>query len=1001
MATAAELRLLISARDQARRVLEQTARQLRGLDRALKDTAKAADSMAKSVDSIGNRLSVVSGLVTGALAAIGGSAIKMAMDAVESENLFQVSMGDMADEARRFSEELRNQFGLNAVEVRRNVGVFNNMFRAMGLGTNAAYEMSTSLVRLTYDMASFFNLRPEEAFEKIRAGIMGETEPLRQLGIVINDTAVKQFALNKGLIEAGDELTEQQKVLVRYALLLEQTANAQGDLARTIESPTNQLRIFRARLEEIALEVGQAFLPALSNALLWVNNEGLPAVRRSISRVQEAWGEMSEEAKRRIIAIGFLFLAGGPLLKAIGVAISGVGMLARAFAALPPNVRAAVAKSVASLFILATASERITEFVGDQIAAIGQRIADHGRRLAQKALSDQDELIRSMTERNAAAFQEHGKLIEQIGQRVRDMADESILSRWQRAIESALGGAADVAVAVAVPAFDELLKELQAIGEDGLASVMRLIGTGREGLTGLDAALAKARQATEEARKEIEQLKPPLDLVKGAWDEAGAGAEEAGKKTKKAGDSAQQSAFSVRELTNALIALHPATVMASAAVARWEAEVERVNLAIEANRDQLRAAQDELRRLQDRLGEQQDALRGMQDRLGELNDALAEARRRLQELATPRLRGMREIEEQIAAVETQIKRVRLAELLGQPLEEITRQFPLLNQATEEWLATLPQTEDELRKVLEQLQLTRDLRFDEQLKAIKEAAEGVPEELTFEQALEQIALTKQQISDLTAQIVAQQQAIQGQQAAIRATEEAIRSQQAAIESINAAAEQLNRTLAEYQAQLQQAQRNLQLVTEALQLAFQWFLEDRQAIMEMGQEGQTQAALIDEKTRALLIAIDKFTQDTSQGTQQELANLVEAYKRDVARILAQLAQIPRHITTVHEIVTVHRTEFAGGTTPEGRQHGGPVFPGRAYLVGEAGPELFVPRQSGHIVPMQGQALNELAERIADAVMRRPQTVFNLTAQYRYQDERSLRDEIRLLQLLGAAT
>ena len=119
------------------------------------------------------------GAMVGAkLLSIGKDAIKMANDAIESEQLFSVSMGKMESSARAWSESMSASLGLNAYDLRKNVGMLNVMFGSMGLGEQEAYDMSTSMVQLANDMASFYNLDTEEAFDKLRAGITGETEPL-------------------------------------------------------------------------------------------------------------------------------------------------------------------------------------------------------------------------------------------------------------------------------------------------------------------------------------------------------------------------------------------------------------------------------------------------------------------------------------------------------------------------------------------------------------------------------------------------------------------------------------------------------------------------------------------------------------------------------------------------------------------------------------------------------------------------------------------------------
>ncbi|MHB8124642.1 MAG: phage tail protein [Desulfitobacteriaceae bacterium] len=202
-----------------------------------------------------------------AFAVVGKNSIKMAMDVVESESLFAVSMGSMANAARAWSEELQSSLGLNAYEVRKNVGVFYNMTTSMGLTRAAAYKLSTDLTKLAYDMSSFYNMDVEEMFIKLQSGITGETEPLKRIGILVLDNVIKQYAYAEGIANVGEELTEQQKVMARYIAIMNQTRNAQGDLARTIMSPTNQLRILKMQLDLARINLGNAFMPIVTIVL--------------------------------------------------------------------------------------------------------------------------------------------------------------------------------------------------------------------------------------------------------------------------------------------------------------------------------------------------------------------------------------------------------------------------------------------------------------------------------------------------------------------------------------------------------------------------------------------------------------------------------------------------------------------------------------------------------------------------------------------------------------
>jgi hypothetical protein len=238
--------------------------QLNGLTATTGKTQSAFAGLAKAGLAMGGAL------IGAKILSIGKEALNMANDVVESEQLFSVSMGGMADSARAWSESLSSSLGLNSYELRKNVGMLNTMFGSMGLGEQEAYNMATGMTELANDMASFYNLSTDEAFDKLRAGITGETEPLKRLGILVDENTIKQYAMANGmgtLTKKGKQqvftMTQQQKLQARYGAIMEQTSKAQGDLARTIESPTNQLRKLNAQFDMAKIALGQALQPAL------------------------------------------------------------------------------------------------------------------------------------------------------------------------------------------------------------------------------------------------------------------------------------------------------------------------------------------------------------------------------------------------------------------------------------------------------------------------------------------------------------------------------------------------------------------------------------------------------------------------------------------------------------------------------------------------------------------------------------------------------------------
>lgn len=152
--------------------LNSVKQQLTGVETASHRTSAAMANIGRIAKTF------ISIYAVRALFRLGKESLSMANDVVESESLFEVSMKGMASDARKWSEELSASLGLNEYNLRRNVGTFNTMFVSMGLGEKAAYDMSTGLTELAEDMASFYNVDPEEMFTKLRAGITGETEPL-------------------------------------------------------------------------------------------------------------------------------------------------------------------------------------------------------------------------------------------------------------------------------------------------------------------------------------------------------------------------------------------------------------------------------------------------------------------------------------------------------------------------------------------------------------------------------------------------------------------------------------------------------------------------------------------------------------------------------------------------------------------------------------------------------------------------------------------------------
>lgn len=188
-------------------------------------------------------------------------AILLAMDVHESESLFETSLGNMADATRAWSEEVASNLGLSADILRKNVGLWFTMTKSMGLADDQALTMSKNLVQLKNDLMSFYNLNDERAETIIKGMISGETEPAKQIGVLLTEEQAKRALVTAGIIQEGQAVDATTLMYGRYLSLMEQTSTAHGDMARTIDSPANQLRVLQAQLREMQLAWGEAFIP--------------------------------------------------------------------------------------------------------------------------------------------------------------------------------------------------------------------------------------------------------------------------------------------------------------------------------------------------------------------------------------------------------------------------------------------------------------------------------------------------------------------------------------------------------------------------------------------------------------------------------------------------------------------------------------------------------------------------------------------------------------------
>lgn len=295
---------------------------------SLNEAAKKVNLFGKKMRKVGGDMQRMGGqMFTGLtlpIAAIGGSLAKLGMDAVEAENLISVSFKDMAQDADAWGNRMSDTLGLNRFEVKEQAAVLFTMTNSMGLAKDAAFDMSTGVVELAADMASFRNIKFEDALTKIRSGLVGEAEPLKALGILVDENTIKTEAYRIGLVAQGEALTQQQKVAARYSAILRQTADDQGDLARTLDSPTNKLRAMRTRLIEAATALGIALMPAIAKGIDFLGTLA-DRVRVAMDRFQN----LSPAVQNATAAVAAIVAVAGPLIFVFGHMIAALGQVAK------------------------------------------------------------------------------------------------------------------------------------------------------------------------------------------------------------------------------------------------------------------------------------------------------------------------------------------------------------------------------------------------------------------------------------------------------------------------------------------------------------------------------------------------------------------------------------------------------------------------------------------------------------------------------------------------
>jgi hypothetical protein len=280
---------------------------------SLQNLSAVGAQVGATLQSVGRAMTIG---VTLPILAIGGASVKAASDLEETRNKVKVVFGDMSDSVLAWSKDSAKSFGMSKQQALEAAGTFGNLFTSMGLARNKSADMSEGLVQLAADLASFNNIDPTLVLEKLRSGLVGEVEPLRTLGINLTMDATKAKALEMGLAGANGEISQAALLQARYALMLEQSTNAQGDFARTSDGLANSSRILKAELQDALAMLGTNLLPLVLKVVTALN------------RMLESFNNMSPGMQKAVIAFGALAAAAGPIISVLGTIIGMVSGLA-------------------------------------------------------------------------------------------------------------------------------------------------------------------------------------------------------------------------------------------------------------------------------------------------------------------------------------------------------------------------------------------------------------------------------------------------------------------------------------------------------------------------------------------------------------------------------------------------------------------------------------------------------------------------------------------------
>lgn len=415
-------------------------------DRRMKRLERSMDQFGQKMQTLGRNMTLA---LTVPLAAIGVQMSRTAIDAEELQAAFDQTFGNLAGEMNRWARETGDAMGRSTQAMQRGAFALGGLFNAAAPTREEAAGLAREFTVLSQDLASFFNVAEDDALDKLRSGLSGEAEPLRRFSVYLNEATVQQEALRMGLVRSGEALTDQQKILARANIILQQTRDAQGDVIRTNDSSANTLRRAQAAWEEMSVTLGAKLLPIITRLA-----EHAVVLLDRFSALPDGIQDTVLMAAALTAAIGPLLLVFGTLTRGLALLMTplgraGVTMQTMARSQVPALAAAFTALRAAMTFLTGPWGVLLMAVSGGlaAIALEGRRAADvieesraAGERLepvlraiedAASGASEEVEGLGSAVESSASVMQAMLGWVDRLSERFRHLAGSARMARME------------------------------------------------------------------------------------------------------------------------------------------------------------------------------------------------------------------------------------------------------------------------------------------------------------------------------------------------------------------------------------------------------------------------------------------------------------------------------------------------------------------------------------------------------------------------------------------